>query len=313
MGRKIPWYFISWLGKKVHAEAYPPGGQHPGLLFFILGSRTLYIKTMKYFCLLAGLFLSGLLPAQEAALKGDGDFFTLGVGIPINTVRDRAHSPLAYRGSGFRIFTTYENIRPEGVFRLNFSMDNVSLKAYVRPRQDVKREAGMNDLNLSLAYYTRIGNAENAADRQYFGGVYYLQVNQREYPLPANNISGFLLHTSLGVGALDQRSLETDQWTLNSTVDLPLVSAIFRPAYIGLPDVLSVQKVKFGTIVRNFHLVTVNQFFKINVGFDFDKTRQTWRTDRYSYNWNLLYTPLPTNKSLLSTTASFNYGYRILR
>jgi len=164
---------------------------------------------------------------------------------------------------------------------------------------------------LSVGYYRRLGDDDTAAEQQqYLGASYEFQLNAREYPLPANNVNGFILQTSLGIGFLDRRSLDNEDWVLNSSVRLPLISAIYRPTFIGLPDVLHKQKPGSKEVIKGFKLVTVDKFFKLSANLDLDHLRRPWRSNRYTYNWSVLATPLPTTKSLISTTGSLQVGYR---
>jgi hypothetical protein len=218
---------------------------------------------------------------------------------------------LAYRGYGLRFFTSYEEIRPKRISRLTISLDNINLKAYVKPKQDVRRKTSLTDIQLGVGYYRRLGDA-GTDQQQYLGGSYEVQLNNREYPLPANNINGFILQTSLGIAVMDRRSLENNNWILTSSAQLPLLSAIYRPGFIGLPEVMNKQKPGFKDIVKGFRLVSVDKFFKLSVGLDLDRFRQPWRSNRYSYDWNVLATPLPETKSLISTTGALRYGYRAL-
>lgn len=258
------------------------------------------------------LFYALILEGQEPFLQQTGDYITIGIGLPINTVRDKAHSPLAYRGMGLRFFASYEEIRSKRISKVTLSLDNIGLKAYVKPRQDVRRKTSLTDIQLSVGYYRRLGDEDvTAAQHQYLGASYEFQLNAREYPLPANNINGFLLQTSLGIGFLDRRSPDgNDDWTITSSARLPLISAIYRPTFIGLPDVL--HKAKPGTkeIIKGFKVVTVDKFFKLSANLDLDRFRQPWRSNRYTYNWRIFTTPLPETKSLISTTGALQVGYR---
>lgn len=261
------------------------------------------------FALLCCLSLS----AQENVLNTNGQYLTLGVGIPIHTVRDKAHTPLAYRGTGLRIFTHFEEIKDNGIFRLSFSIDNATLKAKVKPSQDTKGAAELNDLTFSVGYYARIGDDLSSDNRQYVGGAYNVQGNSRSYPLPTNNTESLLFQSSLSVGVLDRRSIDgSDRWMATTRVELPIITALYRPTYIGVGPFLHLPKVKGKDFFGNLEVVSLNKFFKITVGIDADHQARDWRSDRLAYEGSLLYTPLPKTKPMIATMGSLGYGFRVL-
>lgn len=254
-----------------------------------------------------------LMAQEEQPLPGEGEYWTLGVGIPITTVRDKTHSPLAYRGRGLRFFTTYENIRPKSVMRVQMSFDNISMKAYVRPRQQVRRSAKLRDFKVGVGYFRSLDGEATGMNQQYVGATWSLQFNNRRYPLPSNNIVGLLAATSFGVGAMDRRQLNNENWFVTTAIELPLLSAVYRPAYIGIPQFLNVPKVKFKQFASKFKIVTVDQFLRLNAEVNVDYARRPWRSDRLIYLAELLYTPIPAPKSFLSATSGLAYGYRVLQ
>lgn len=266
----------------------------------------------RTFGLLCFLLLAAVGQSQEQPFAEETRLLTIGVGIPLNTARDKAHSLLTYNGSGFRLFIRTEEYKDDRLFRFQFSMDSATLKARVKPKQDIEKEAGLSDMQFALGWYKRIGDDLMTDNQQYVGISYTLQANLRDYPLPANNAVGFLLQNGFGISAVDRRIVEANEWTATTHVDVPLFNAIYRPSYIGLPYGLHLQKTGFKDILRNMELGTFNVFTKIAVGIDFDRQRQPWRADRYSYDWHLFYTPRPTQKSLISTTGCFMYGFNVL-
>jgi hypothetical protein len=263
----------------------------------------------SFFALLCCLSIS----AQENILNSNGRYLTLGVGIPIHTVRDKAHTPLSYRGTGFRIFTHFEEIKDNGILRLSFSLDNATLKAKIKPSQDTKGAAELNDISFSVGYYARIGDDLSSDNRQYVGGAYNVQANSRSYPLPTNNTQSLLFQSSLSVGALDRRSIDgSDRWMATTRVELPLITALYRPTYIGVGPFLHIPEVKGKDFFSKLEVVSVNKFFKITMGIDADHQARDWRSDRIAYDWSLLYTPLPKTKPMIATMGSLGYGFRVL-
>ena len=252
--------------------------------------------------------------AQETKFTTTGDYLTIGIGVPVHTARDRAHSALAYRGWGLRLFAGHEKITERGLYRFDLVLDDVTLKAKVRPRGDVRRSAASGNLEMSFGYYRRLNHeAAPSNHSQYVGGTYAVQLSNRDYPLPANNLTSVLGHSSLSIGALDRRGITDNQrWLTTTRVDLPVLTLLYRPSYIGIPPLLHVPHAKFKDAFGTTRLVTVNKFFKLKVGIDVDYQSQAWRTDRVAYDWSILHTPLPAGKPLTAAFGSLGYGFRVL-
>jgi hypothetical protein len=268
---------------------------------------------MKTWLCLFLLLCGCALEAQETTFNTNGDYLTLGIGIPVHTVRDRAHSALTYRGRGLRFFLQHESIKENGIYRFAFAIDNVTIRAKVKPKRDISRSAESNNIDMSFAYYHRLQNNDATDNQQYVGGAYSIQMNSRSYPLPTNNTTGVLGQSSLSIGALDRRTITDNQrWVATTRIDLPLISVIYRPSYIGVPPLLHVPHVKFKDILGAMEVVTVNKFFKLNIGIDADYQSKAWRTDRIAYDWSVLYTPLPATKPMVATFGSLGYGFRVL-
>lgn len=250
---------------------------------------------------------------EENYFFNSSEHLTLGVGITLNTVRDQAHSVLTYNGKGIRVFVSYERIRPDWVSRMSISFDDVKLKARVRPRRDINGSADMSDMQFSLGYYARLGDQPTGDNHQYVGGTFNIQLNSRTYPIPTNNRTGVMIQSSFGIGALDRRVIDgADDWAFTTRVDMPVLTALYRPTYIGIPPFLHKDKVKARDFFSNFEIVSLNRFFKLSIGADGDFQRKAWRTDRLSYDWNIFHTPLPLSKPVTSTSGSLGYGLRIL-
>ena len=271
-------------------------------------------EKMKAWLIIA--FFLALLPlgAQEVnPLLCSSEPLTLGVGITLNTVRDQAHSAFTYSGKGMRIFLSFERIRPEWISRMGFSVDNVKLRARLKPRRDINRSAKLTDVQFNLGYYARLGTPNSADNQQYLGASFNMQTNSRNYPLPTNNQTGIMMQSSLAIGGVDRRTINgADDWTFTSRVSLPVFTALYRPAYIGIPPFLHIPKAEARDVLGNFKLVGPGKFFQPTFGVDADFQRKPWRTDRLSYDWNLFYTPLPETKPIMSTSGSLIYGFRVL-
>ncbi|MEZ4985984.1 MAG: hypothetical protein R2795_13270 [Saprospiraceae bacterium] len=272
------------------------------------------MKSLQWFWVLSILFFCGQLPAQDMLPTGKADFLTFGAGFPLHTVRDNAHSVLRYRGTGSRLFFRYEKYNGKYLSRFGITIDNASLKTGIKPKRDVSSKAKLNDVQFNWGWFARMGDAaDGMTERRYIGFTYNIHLNNRSYPLPTNNTTGVLIHSGLGVSLLDTRIVESAKWTANTWVDIPLINAVFRPNYTGLPDLLHVQKVKTKDVLKGFELGTVNKLFKISVGAEFDRFRQPWRTERFAWEWQFIHTPLPRYKPLSSTSGSLMYGLRVKR
>lgn len=261
------------------------------------------------------LCLCGYLPlvGQESPIIGEGEYWTLGIGIPIATVRDEAHSPLAYRGLGIRFWLTYEDIRPRGVWRIQTSFNNIGMKAYVRPRRRVKQSTNLRDFQFDFGYYRGLGGRAEGRDNQYAGARITLRTFNRQFPLPTNNVNSLLLATSFDVGVMDRRQFNNARWSATSSLDLPVVTALLRSTYIGVLPVITTPNAELGDLIPKMRLVTVDKFFHPDLRVQVDYAARPWRFDRIQYQGDFLYTPLPTGKPLISTSGSLGYGYRVLQ
>ncbi|MCB0637533.1 MAG: hypothetical protein KDC54_12980 [Lewinella sp.] len=267
----------------------------------------------RFLCLLGFLSLYASLPAQEFPFPGIGEYWTIGVGVPIATTRDRAHSPLAYRGWGLRFWVAYEDIRPRSLWRIETSLNSIGMKAYVRPQQDMRRKAQLRDFQFGFGYYHRLDDGRIDDNNQYAGSRLSIRLNNRQYPLPSNNTSSLLLSASIDLGFTDRRRLDNNRWTLTSSVDVPILTALLRPAYIGIIPIVDTPDPKLGDIIQRMRLVGPKHFVHIDFRTRADHAQRPWRSDRILYHWDLMYTDLPAGKPMLSTTSGLGYGYRVLQ
>lgn len=263
--------------------------------------------------LLPLLLLTSFLQAQEVAPLLQGSFLTLGVGIPVNNSRDQTTSALAYKGRGWRFYIRTEDYRENYLYRFQLALDNITLRPKVRPRQDIKRSAALADMYFSWGYYRRLGESRLADHQQYVGLSYNLQVNRRNYNLPANNTRSFLMQNGFAIGGIDRRNLgDATNWALTTHLEIPVFSGVYRPTYIGLMPSSFQQKSGFKDVWRHTKWGSFGVFTKLALTADFDYRAQPWRADRYSLDWNFFRTPVPEGKPLLSTTSSLSYGLNIL-
>jgi len=241
-----------------------------------------------------------------------GTYWSAGIGIPISTVRDRAHSPLAYRGMGFRTFFTHERIRSNRVFRSQLTLTNVQLRPYSRPKLSSRQAAKLNEVLWTFGYFSQVSPNTNPESVQYVGGSFTLHANTRSYPLPSNNKTGFAVALSVNLAGMDRRQLDGNDWTSVSTAEIPLLSLLARPGYVGIPESVAEQKVTFKSIWKPFQVVSLNKFFRLSTQINVDHRRRDWRYDRFSYQWDVFAAGLPRYKPIVSSTSSLGYAYRIL-
>lgn len=243
---------------------------------------------------------------------GEGTFLTLGLGIPIHTVRDKLHSPLAYRGRGVTVRLEVERVREDWVSQVRLAFSAASLKAKVRPKRDVNKPASLNDLRFGFGLYRRVSAAAVTAESiQYAGLSVALQANSRSYPLPANNVSGNVFRLSARAGVLDRRGLgDNARWSLTSQLDVPFLTRLSRPSYIGLQPFLHRASAKGRDFWKGMTWEGPGGFLGLEARFAADYLAQPWRSDRLEYAFQLGYTPRPDPKSLLFTAGHLSYAYR---
>lgn len=267
------------------------------------------IRTLIFGCC---LLLSTSLFGQETVLAGgEGGFLTLGLGIPIHTVRDKVNSPLAYRGTGVNIRLEYERVRENWLGQARLSISTGSLRARLKPRRDVNRPASFSDLRFSLGAYRNLGSVDDDGSLQYGGASVLVNMDDRTYPLPTNNISGMHYRLSGRVGFLDRRGVGNGtRWAATSQIDVPLISRVFRPNYIGLPPLLHQPNAKGGAYWKTTRWRGPGGFLGLEARFALDYRAQDFRSDRLEYTFLLGYTPEPSPKSLLFTAGQLSYAYR---
>lgn len=267
----------------------------------------------KIACLFLLFLCSYALKAQDMALPTHASSITFGIGVPINTHRDKAHSTLAYKGGGIRIYIRTEDYRRNSLFRFQASFDGISsLHARMRPKRDINRGAGLSNWEFSWGYYRRVGGELRTNDQQYLGLSYNLQINSRRYPLPANNINGFLLQNSLAIAGVDRRRLGDGDWSVTTHLDVPLFSGVYRPSYIGLSPLFHRQKTGFKDMWRQMEWGSWGLFSKVSLGADFNHQIRDWRANRYSLGWDFFHAKRPKEKPFISTTSSLSYGFNVL-
>ncbi|MEM9930938.1 MAG: hypothetical protein AAF840_14045, partial [Bacteroidota bacterium] len=124
------------------------------------------LRTVTLFlCLLA----SWSLRSQEITTAlPEGTYLTVGLGIPVHTVRDKINSPLAYRGSGINFRVGVERVRANWLSQFRIAFSNAALRPRVKPRRDVNKSAQLSEMRIALGLYRRV-SAQTAESAQYVG------------------------------------------------------------------------------------------------------------------------------------------------
>lgn len=264
--------------------------------------------------LLFSLLLSTAIFAQDdnAPPPPQGDYITLGIGIPIHTVRDKLNSPLAYRGRGLSFQITYESVNQNWINQVRLSISQAGLRPKVKPRRDVNKKAKLSDFRLTVGAYRALSERTDRDNRQFAGLSAILQIDNRRYPLPANNVQGTHFRVGLRAGVLDRRGLGDDgRWGLESQFDLSFFNKLYRPTYIGITPFLHRPAVKGKDYWRKMEGGSFGRFLGVEANFAVDYLSRPWRSDRLEYGFQLGYTPEPQPKSLLFTAGRLGYGSRI--
>ena len=259
-------------------------------------------------------FLPLELPAQETApiAVGEGTFLTLGLGFPIYTVRDKINSPLAYRGTGINLRLEVERVSENWLSQARLSFSTGNLRAKVKPKRDVNKPASLADFRFSLGLYRGLSEVEvDSESAQYAGLSLVLNMDDRTYPLPTNNTGGEHYRISARVGGMDRRGLgDNERWALTSQLDIPFLTKLYRPTYIGLAPFLHRADSKGKDFWKSMPWVGPGGFLGAEVRFAVDYRAQDFRSDRMEYAFWLGYTPRPEPKSLLFTAGQLSYAYR---
>ncbi|MEM6771608.1 MAG: hypothetical protein AAF597_13575, partial [Bacteroidota bacterium] len=194
------------------------------------------LRTVTLFLLLT---ISWSLHGQEITTSlPEGTYLTVGLGIPVHTVRDKINSPLAYRGSGINFRIGVERVRTNWLSQFRIAFSNASLRPRVKPQRDVNKAAQLSDTRISLGLYRRV-SARTAENAQYVGLSIAANLDDRRYPLPANNVNGQHYQVGFRVGAFDRRGLTNgNRYAISSQIDVPILTKLYRPTYIGLTPFL---------------------------------------------------------------------------
>jgi hypothetical protein len=231
-------------------------------------------------------------------LSGNNNtYFFLGLGVPLVKVKDLAHSPLTYRGITPTLRVGYESNTTRYLSRISFSASFGSAHPKSKPKAERTLSAlMMTNVQINFAYYKRLGTFSTEGGNSYLGGNFSFYFDMRDYNLPSNNLTGYMVNTSLNVGGFYHNKM-SDKWRFNYEAYTPLLTYSLRPNYIGMLP-LKGEDFSPKKILSTGRFATFDKFFRFYNRFAFDQQIKTYRSRRLSYfwdyHWNVLSKPIKT-------------------
>ena len=255
--------------------------------------------------ILASIFLLdlSLCAAQKDLPTGNSKYFILGIGLPLYKVRDQAHSPLIYGGLGVQIRLGYEDINRSYAGRaiLTYTISTIKPDAKPRPKRFLS-EADLNNIQLSLACYKRVGDYIPGIPAYFVGGVLTLYIDTRAYNLPSNNILGFETNASLNAGGMIHDAI-SNNWSMEYETYFAFLTYGIRSNYIGTP--IQGENFRLPKLSKWAQWAYFDKVFRWYNHFDADQQINDERQRQISYIWDFHYNNL--SNPLKSTQTGFNY------
>jgi hypothetical protein len=241
--------------------------------------------------------------AQDLTAKNNTYFF-LGLGVPLVKVKDLAHSPLTYRGIAPTLRVGYESNTTGYLSRISFSASFGSANPKSKPKAErTLSSLMMTNVQFNFAYYKQLGTFSTEGDNSYLGGNFSFYLDMRDYNLPSNNLTGYMINTSLNVGGFYQNKM-SDKWRLNYEAYTPLLTYSLRPNYIGMLP-LKGEDFSPKKILSTGRFATFDKFFRFYNRFAFDQQIKTYRSRRLSYFWDYHWNAI--SKPIKSVTGGVGY------
>lgn len=225
-----------------------------------------------------------LLCAQDIKPSRDKYFF-LGLGLPLVTVRDEAHSPLKYKGFTPTLRLGFENINGDFVSRMTVSTSIGTAKPKTRPKPE-RPISGMtiSHIQINYTYYSILNAYSKEGWNRYVGGAATLTFDVRSYNLPSNNLMGYQVNFSLNAGGFIQKQLN-DKCRFNYEAFTPLMSYSLRPTYLGMLPMKG-SDINPKNVFLNGKIVTVDKLFRLYNRFSCDQQIKPYRAHRLFYAWD---------------------------
>jgi hypothetical protein len=246
------------------------------------------MKRLKLSC---GLYLYCIMLSAQDIKPPKDTYFFLGLGLPLTTIRDEAHSPLKYRAFTPTLRAGLENINGDFISRLSISasMTIPPMFGSAKPKTRPKPEGTLSSMELSnvqinYAYYSSVNSFSKAGWNPYLGGVATMTFDLRGYNLPSNNLLGYQINFSLNAGGFVQKQMN-DKSRFNYELFTPLVSYSLRPTYLGmLPTKGSETNPK--NVFLNGKIVTLDKLFRLYNRLSIDQQIKPYRARRFFYSWD---------------------------
>lgn len=222
-----------------------------------------------------------------------GEYFFLGFEMPLFRVKDRANSPQAFEGYGYKISFGYEKIKQRFISRFKGSYTFGSGSPKTRPKSKSLTSVRLNDFDFSYSYYQNLQNIPDAEANNfvkqgtYVGGSIHFLADMRQYSLPSNNVIGFQSNLSLHGGVWVRQNMNKN-WRFNYEATTPLMALTLRPSYIGLPIMRDTFDVSPRNILKAICIATIPKFVGFQNTFSFDQQINDYRARRISYDWFVL-------------------------
>jgi hypothetical protein len=212
-------------------------------------------------------------------------YFFLGLGIPLATVRDEAHSPLKYQGFAPTFRLGFENINGDFVSRITASASLGTAKPKTRPKPE-RMLSGMeiSTFQINYTYYSILNTYKKTDWNSYLGGAATLTFDLRSYNLPSNNLLGYQVNFSLNLGGFSQKQM-SDRTRFSYEIFTPIVSYAMRPNYVGMIPTKG-GNINPQNIFLNGRLVTIDKLFRLYNRFSLDQQIKPYRAHRLFYSWD---------------------------
>jgi hypothetical protein len=238
----------------------------------------------RFFILCFLIINTTLLLAQDMKPAHDNYFF-LGLGVPLVTVRDEAHSPLKYSGFAPTLRVGFENINGDFVSRISVAASFGLAKPKTSPKPS-QTLSGMeiSTFQVNYTYYAIINAYKKEEWNRYLGGAATLTFDLRSYNLPSNNLLGYQVNFSLNAGGFLQKQLN-DKGRFNYEVFTPIISYSLRPNYLGMLPTKG-SDVNPQNVFLNGKTVTVDKLFRLYNRFSYEQQIKPYRAHRLFYSWD---------------------------
>lgn len=250
----------------------------------------------KFFCASLGIVASVYVSVAQNDAPSPaavGQYFFLGFEMPMFRVKDRANTPQAFEGFGYKISFGYEHITQRFISRFQGGYTFGTGSPKTRPKNKPQTNVSLNDFDFTYSYYRNLKNIPNAEAQNfaqqgtYVGGNIRFLIDMRQYSLPSNNVMGFQANIMLNGGAWIRQNINKN-WRFNYEATTSLLALTLRPSYIGMPIIRDTFDISPRTILKSPMLATIPRFVSFQNTFSFDQQINDYRARRILYDWFLI-------------------------